>query len=255
MQADQNNSHPQTGIPVPAASVVIYPPSHWPGQTTPPTGFRSAAGPRDQNQQDNQKASQQGNDDSQQGQGQGQGQGQKQAKGQGRGRGQGQAQGQEQGQGQKNNQGQHQGTQGGGNPQEGQGNPFHMGPAPFAGGFTPLGGGSPIMGGNSPMMVAGTFPFGAPAYGYTVPAAQPMYTTSAAPVMSAGTNALTEKDLLLLVELMALEMNAARKYRHFAQSAGDDGVTTALERASQMHQRHLKVMLQHCQVGGMSLWS
>ncbi|ABZ83926.1 hypothetical protein HM1_1349 [Heliomicrobium modesticaldum Ice1] len=111
------------------------------------------------------------------------------------------------------------------------------------------------MGDNSPMMMAGTFPFGAPAYGYTVPASQPMYATSATPAMSAGTNALTDKDLLLLVELMALEMNAARKCRHFARSTSDDGVMTALERASQMHQRHLKVMLQHCQVGGMGLWS
>ncbi|MBM7865920.1 hypothetical protein GTO89_03795 [Heliobacterium gestii] len=263
MQADQNNSHPQTGIPVPTASVVIYPPVHWPGQTTPPTGFRSVTGQPEPHQPANQSDNQQGGDGSQQqqgasqGQSQGQEQGQNQRQGQGKGQGQRTGQSQGRGQAQKNNPGPLQGKSPTYPP--GQDTPYTGFPAPFTGGFPALGSDSSMMvgvpAGFGAQPPAG-YAFGTPAYGYSLPAAQPMY-APAAPMLSAGMNALTDKDLLLLMDLMAQEMNAARKCRHFARSVGDEAVAAALHRAGQMHQRHLKVMIQHCQVGGIpaSLWS
>lgn len=62
---------------------------------------------------------------------------------------------------------------------------------------------------------------------------------------------LTDKDLLMLVDLMSLQLSAIKKCYHFGQESTDPQIRTALDRAGQMHQRHFNLLLQHCQYNGM----
>ncbi|MTV49509.1 hypothetical protein GJ688_11020 [Heliobacillus mobilis] len=244
MQTDQSSSGNQPGIPIGAAPVMIYPPmtdpAYW-AKPSPPTGFQSSAPSSSQQRQpQNQGQShqgQQGSGNRQQNSGPNsrQGSSQKQNAKQ-KDNPQGQSQGQGQPDSENNsggNQNQQNASQDGGQQQQGQ------------------------LGATAPPGYYG-YPYMRPASPYpSYP--PPMYGAPPAmlPQVNLAVPPMTDKDLLLIVDLMAHEMNVAKKSRSFAQTCGNSQVKSALERISQMHQRHCKMLLQHCQSGGIptTMWS
>ncbi|MBC9785225.1 hypothetical protein H1S01_11970 [Heliobacterium chlorum] len=243
MQTDQSSPGNQPGIPIGAAPVMIYPPmtdpAYW-AKPSPPTGFQSSAPSSSQpRQSQNQGQSQRGSGNRQQNSGSNSSQGSSQkqnAKQNTNSQGDGQGQGQPDS---KNNSGrnpnQQNASQDGGQQQPGQGQ----------------------MGATAPPGYYG-YPYLRPASPYpSYP--PPMYSAPPAmiPQVNLAVPPMTDKDLLLIVDLMAHEMNVAKKSRSFAQTCGNSQVKSALERISQMHQRHCKMLLQHCQSGGIptTMWS
>lgn len=58
---------------------------------------------------------------------------------------------------------------------------------------------------------------------------------------------ITTKDLAYLSDHLSWQLNAVKKYHHYANECTDPDVRNMLNQAGQMHLRHYQLLLNHCQ--------
>ena len=56
---------------------------------------------------------------------------------------------------------------------------------------------------------------------------------------------VTTKDYLYLTDAMSWELDAIKKFNHFAQETQDAKAKSLMTRAAQIHQKHYSILLKH----------
>lgn len=56
---------------------------------------------------------------------------------------------------------------------------------------------------------------------------------------------ITTKDCLYLTDAMSWELDAIKKFNHFAQETQDSKAKNLMTKAAQIHQKHYSILLKH----------